>query len=242
MGKVNTPSQNESVADRTLWPALLSLALLVGVFGFTTIDLSLQDRFYDFSTGQWFVDRDNPAGRALFYHGPKIAIGILALVLVALVVGPVDWRNRWGLARPDLWVAVLTLATLPMLAGFGRQFTNVYCPSEIRRYGGEAPYVTLCEPSPADFQSATRGHCFPAGHASGGFALMALAWLRRSRRWRIGGLALGLGLGWWMGGYQMLKGAHHMSHTVVTMLLAWIVILVWRRVLRPPKLAAGDSR
>jgi membrane-associated PAP2 superfamily phosphatase len=36
-----------------------------------------------------------------------------------------------------------------------------------------------------------------------------------------------------MGGYQMLKGAHYLSHTVVTMLLAWIVLLVWRRVVRP---------
>ena len=58
-------------------------------------------------------------------------------------------------------------------------------------------------------------------------------WLRRSRLGRWAGLSLALGLGWWMGGYQMLKGAHYLSHTVVTMLLAWIVLFALRRVIRP---------
>jgi membrane-associated PAP2 superfamily phosphatase len=30
----------------------------------------------------------------------------------------------------------------------------------------------------------------------------------------------------------MAKGAHYLSHTVVTMLLAWWVFLLWRRLLR----------
>jgi len=41
-------------------------------------------------------------------------------------------------------------------------------------------------------------------------------------------------LGWWMGGYQMLKGAHYLSHTVTTMLAAWIIVLLWHRILRIP--------
>jgi membrane-associated PAP2 superfamily phosphatase len=35
-------------------------------------------------------------------------------------------------------------------------------------------------------------------------------------------------VGWIMGGYQMLKGAHYISDTLVTMLLAWIIHLVLR--------------
>jgi membrane-associated PAP2 superfamily phosphatase len=30
----------------------------------------------------------------------------------------------------------------------------------------------------------------------------------------------------------MFKGAHYLSHTITTMLVAWIVVLLWRRVLR----------
>jgi membrane-associated PAP2 superfamily phosphatase len=169
----------------------------------------------------------------IFYDGPKALIILTAVAALVLALAPARWRDRLHFGRRDLWVAVLTLVTLPVLAGIGKDFTNVFCPSEIRRYGGEAPYVKLCEPYPANDRPARKGHCFPAGHASGGFALLGLMWLRRTRAWRLGGLALGLGTGWWMGGYQMLKGAHYLSHTVTTMLLAWIVMLAWRRVVGP---------
>jgi membrane-associated PAP2 superfamily phosphatase len=39
-----------------------------------------------------------------------------------------------------------------------------------------------------------------------------------------------------MGLYQMLKGSHYLSHTVITMLLAWIGFLLWRRVFRMHRL------
>lgn len=61
---------------------------------------------------------------------------------------------------------------------------------------------------------------------------MGLLLVRATRRWRVGAITLGLGLGWWMGGYQMLKGAHYLSHTVTTMLVAWLVVIFWRHALR----------
>ena len=60
---------------------------------------------------------------------------------------------------------------------------------------------------------------------------MGLLLVRPTRRWRLNTVTFGLILGWWMGGYQMLKGAHYLSHTVTTMLVAWLVIIVWRQLL-----------
>ena len=48
------------------------------------------------------------------------------------------------------------------------------------------------------------------------------------------GLAFGLGVGWFMGIYQMLVGAHFLSHTVTTMILAWIFTLSFALILRVP--------
>jgi membrane-associated PAP2 superfamily phosphatase len=217
--------------DRTLWPAILALAGALVLFEFTDVDLALQDHFYDFVNHRWIVDGHEPVGRAVFYNVPKLGVILTGVTLLVLALGPARWRESWRLDRRALWVAVATLATVPALAGLGKNFTNVFCPSEVRRYGGQVPYVKLCSAYPDNDRPAQRGHCFPAGHASGGFALLALAWLRPTRRARLVGLALGLGLGWWMGAYQMLKGAHYLSHTVTTMLLAWIVVLAWRRVL-----------
>jgi len=219
--------------DRALWPAGLLLAAAFALFEFTGVDLAVQDLLFDSDTRRWLVDATNPLGRLVFYDGPKALIILTAVGVLTLALGPAAWRTRLGFARRDLWVALLTLVTVPSLAGLGKSTTNTFCPSEIRRYGGDVPYVKVCEPYPADDLPARKGRCFPAGHASGGFALLGLMWLRRTRGWKLAGLAVGLGTGWWMGGYQMAKGAHYLSHTVVTMLLAWIVLLLWRRVVRP---------
>jgi membrane-associated PAP2 superfamily phosphatase len=176
------------------------------------------------------VDATDPVWRTIFYNGPKAVIIALGLAVAVLAAGPERWRERLDFGRRDLVVAFLALASVPGLIGLGKNVTNVFCPSEIRRYGGDVPYVALCSSYPENDRPAKRGHCFPAGHASGGFALLALAWLRRTRRGWWGGLALGLGMGWAMGLYQMMKGAHYLSHTLVTMLVAWILVLAWRRV------------
>jgi membrane-associated PAP2 superfamily phosphatase len=42
-------------------------------------------------------------------------------------------------------------------------------------------------------------------------------------------LACGLAAGWIVGVYQILKGAHYVSHTIVTMLLAWLIVQLLAR-------------
>lgn len=219
---------------RPLWITVGLLAGVLALFEFTNLDLALQDHFFNFETRRWLVDEKAPLGRLVFYNGPKALVWIIALTALTLAAGPARWRERWQLNRRGLWLGVLVIATVPALAGLGKKYTNTFCPSEIRRYGGDMAYAKLCEPHPADDPPGRRGGCFPAGHASGGFALMGLLAVRAARRWRNGMLALGLGLGWWMGFYQMLKGAHYLSHTLTTMLVAWLVVLLWRRMLRIP--------
>lgn len=229
---MSTAAPTRDSLDRTLWPAVLLLGATTALFEFTHLDLALQDYCYDFARLRWVVDGNEPVGRFFFYNAPKIGVFIIAAALLTFAFGPARWRERAQFARRGLFAAILTLATVPALAGLGKNYTNTFCPSEIRRYGGDVAYVRLCEPYPSDDQPNRRGHCFPAGHASGGFALMGLAWLRASRRWRRGAILLGLGVGLWMGTYQMLKGAHYLSHTTTTLLLAWIVTLLWRRAVR----------
>ena len=61
---------------------------------------------------------------------------------------------------------------------------------------------------------------------------MALAGLATTHRGRLRGLAIGLGAGTWMGVYQMLKGAHYLSHTLITALLMWLLFLGCRALLQ----------
>lgn len=215
-----------------LLPPLALLAASTALFELTDLDLRLQDRCYDFATGAWRIDAAAPLGRWLCYDGPKALLIALAVGLLSVLLGPVRWRDRLGWTRRGIGIALLTLVTVPVLVGAGKRVSNVFCPSEIRRYGGDMPYAKTFASYSADDRPTRQGHGFPAGHASGGYALFGLVWLRESVRWRRGVILLALAAGGWMGGYQMLKGAHYLSHTITTLLLAWLIAAAFAEGLR----------
>lgn len=234
--------------DRTLWPAICLFIGAFLLFEFTGIDLALQDRLFDFQERQWLIDAQNAFWRALLYTGPKAVIIPLGVGLLALVLGPQKWRDSLSLnvpARRHLLIAFLTLGSVPALVGQLKATTNVFCPSETRRYGGDVPYVRVLECYPEADRPTRKGRCFPAGHASGGFALCALTGLAKTRRSQLIILGLALCIGSAMGFYQMAKGAHYLSHTVVTACLSWIGFLLWRRAFRvaftPPAIAFSEQ-
>lgn len=207
---------------RSWWTAAgLLLATLI-VAEFTGIDLWVQDWFFNFETGTWWMDRRAPVPRALFYTGPKILIIGLAVALLVITLGPAGWRKAWGGSRRPLAAVLLMLTLLPSFIGFLKGATNVYCPWDVQRYGGEVPYVRVFEKHPSENLPDHRGGGWPAGHASGGFALVGLMALTTDRRWQRRFVAIALLMGWAMGLYQVAKGAHYLSHTLVTMSLAWV--------------------
>ena len=207
----------------------LALVAAIALFEWTNLDLWVQDRLFNIETGQWLVDRNAALLRLAFYTGIKGAIIAFGVTLLALY-GLTFSKNRAGEAglsglRRRYLIVILSVIVVPLTIAELKATTNIYCPSQIARYGGDRPYIKLFESYPADCNTCDSGRCFPAGHASGGFALMALYYLFEKKSHRLAGLGVGLGLGWAMGGYQMMKGAHFLSHTVVTMIAAWLMIL-----------------
>lgn len=226
--------------DRSLWGAITVLALVFLVFEFSTLDLALQDRLYRWDEHRWLIDREAPTLRFWFYNAPKYLIGVVAVLLLVTAS-----RSRSKVRRRHALVALLSIVSIPLLVGLLKGSTNVFCPWDITRYGGDVPYVRVLERHTPDQRPTRRGRGFPAGHASGGFALMALAGLASTRRGQGLAIASGVALGGIMGAYQMAKGAHYLSHTLVTALLAWIVFLGLRRVLgahREPASCAPHMR
>lgn len=208
---------------------LLIAAITVGET--TGLDFVLQDRFFDPQSRTWAVDATAPLPRLLFYDGPKIAIIALGACLIALAAGPARWRTRFHTGRARVIATVLVLGVTPAFVGFLKGRSDVYCPAQLTRYGGDQTYRRPFSPRPAEPDKPRRGHCWPAGHASGGFALVGLALLAKTRRRQRLGLAVGLLTGWTMGAYQMLKGAHFLSHTVITMLVALLFAALAARAL-----------
>ena len=219
-----------SRASIFIWAAglLVFLLVVVALFEATNIDLRVQDRFYDFDRQEWIVSKDAALPKLIFYEAPKAAYVTFALVILGLVAKSFVMKER-GDRR--LVVVLLCMISVPVSVGMLKDATDVYFPSQAERYGGKEPYVKLFEAHP-EIRKWTKnprkpGHGFPAGHASGGFALMGLCVFGRTRRGITLGVAAGLSLGWILGSYQMLNGNHYLSHTVVTNLLAGILVLFW---------------
>jgi len=199
---------------------LLGFAGTFALESFTNLDTALQDRLYDFATGRWAVDAHAAGPRALFYHLPKLALALLGAYLLLQCL---RWSRvpRWLPAREAVYL-MTCLAVIPATVGMLKNITRAHCPSELRRYGGTEEYCRIFQARTAPIQKV-QPHCFPAGHASGGFALFGLAFARRRKAW----LWPGLLLGGMMGAYQMLKGAHFLSHTLATLFFALAVCAGW---------------
>jgi len=203
--------------------ALTSLALLgtLVLFQLSDLDRVVQGHFYDADAERWIWDRHETFGQTVLYDGVRVGIGLYgAGLIIALVVGHLRGWNE--VVRKGLWIALLTVVLLPSLVGGLKKVTHLACPRAVTDYGGEVPFIHLFDARPSE----TTGHhqCFPAGHASGGFALLALPLLSRSPRNRKRLLVGALVFGWVIGTYKMLIGDHFLSHTMVTMLLAWLVV------------------
>lgn len=227
------PKSKPLLMDRSLWPTLVLLVIVFLVFENTNIDLSFQDGLYNFSTKTWLVDAKSSVPRMLFYDGPKIAIIITAVISTVLCLLRSKYRFRLirrVIRRCDLIVLIATLAIAPSLIAVCKAKSNVFCPYQITRYHGVQPYVRVLETYPSDHCFRKKGRGFPAGHASGGFALLSLAGLATTNRGRAIGITIGLVTGSAMGFYQIAKGAHYLSHTVITALFCWLVFLLMRRI------------
>lgn len=223
---------------------IVSVVLLfVVVLGLenTGLDMAFQHLLY--RNGAWLVDSAQPVIRFVFYDAPKkllvlYAILILLALVLSFVIKPLRrFRTRNNLlglvlsfvikslgrfrTRNNVFI-LLCLLLVPAVVGLGKKETHVHCPYQLQEFGGDVPYVTLFEANKYE----TPGRCFPAGHASGGFALLLFVLIAATRRQQMAALAGAMALGWAMGGYQMVNGRHFLSHTLTTILLAWIVILL----------------
>lgn len=203
------------------WPlvaGLLASVVLVQGGG----DLRLADALFRIQGGHWAL-REHWLTSGVIHHGGKWASMLAALAVLGVYLSALRHAHRARLRRPLLYL-VLAIALDSSSVSLLKSLTNVDCPWDLVRYGGTRAAVGLFAARPAGMPHAA---CFPAGHASAGYAWVALyfAALLWQPRWRWHGLAIGLGAGLLFGGGQQLRGAHFLSHDVSALALCWFLSL-----------------
>jgi len=207
-----------------LFISILLLITTIIIFQITNLDIVVQDLFFDFKTQQWIIDRDDRVLDFIFYSGIK---KLLILVAVAMLIALIFFRKKEivNTYKKGLLIVLLSAIFIPSVVGGLKNVTNTPCPKNINHYGGSYPDLKVFDSYPSDFKQECSIRCWPAGHASGGFALMSLFFLFKQSSNRKKAILFALVIGWSMGIYKMLIGDHFLSHTIITMLLAWAIIL-----------------
>lgn len=204
------------------YSGILLVATLV-LFDVTPTDLWVQHHFFSVAFHKWYWDGSEPLKRFFLYDGLKAFLIAFASALTLCLLFLKDRPLIHSYSR-GIRIVLISLILVPASVSELKATTNVACPRALTEFGGTLPYVPLFEHYPPQHQPHNRQRCFPAGHASGGFALMSLFFLLKSRRNQTLALSLATILGWAMGNYKMLIGDHFVSHTIISMLLAWILI------------------
>lgn len=195
---------------------LLALAILLG-WDASGLDLALARPW---ASAQGFALRDHWLLTTVLHDGARRAAWLPCLWLLIGIWRPTGVLRQLPQADRVQWLAgtLLALGAISLL----KNWSYTSCPWDLAEFGGRAAWVSHWAWGVGD---GGPGHCFPAGHASAGFALLPGYFvLRRShprlaRAWLAGALAFGLLLG----AAQQLRGAHFMSHTAWTAWLCWSV-------------------
>lgn len=194
---------------------LFALALLLA-WDFSGLDMALAHTMADASG---FVLRDHVLLKSGLHEGGRIASWLVVLGLSMAVWWPVGGLRRIPPQR-RVQLVVTALVSVVLISAV-KSFSATSCPWDLADFGGVARY-TLHWTGFA-LPDGGGGRCFPAGHASAGFAFVGGYFAFRrdcpalARRWLATALAAGLLLGL----AQQLRGAHFMSHTLWTGWLCW---------------------
>lgn len=233
MSSSNVAASPTQSVDRPsiLLPALAVVAVL-GFFGChgtggEWLDFRVQACFWD--GREWLIPKDAGWWHRLAYDGPKVLLYFLAVGLLWAACMP--GRAPVWMGRRRAIFLLVTMTVTVVLCTQLRSVTSMATPRQLTMYGAVPgwPHLLLFDAKPAGYPSAA----FPAGHASGGFALLAFAYAWSSAAARRRAVFVALLYGGAMGLYQIARGEHFLSHTLATAALAWLLAAVGARLFRP---------
>ncbi|MEB5966130.1 MULTISPECIES: phosphatase PAP2 family protein [Comamonas] len=209
------PLRQSSTAALLAW----TVAALACVLAW---DMSGQDMPFArwFGNSQGFALQNDWFLVNIAHEGARKIAWIVAMGLSLMIWWPRGWMRKLPYAR-RIQLVVGALLSLVVMAVMKR-ISATSCPWDIADFGGVGHYVSHWAWGITDGGS---GHCFPAGHASAGFAFLSGYFALRHNQPRVARLWLAAALvaGFALGLAQQMRGAHFMSHTLWTAWLCWTV-------------------
>jgi membrane-associated PAP2 superfamily phosphatase len=214
-------------AGRMAW-AWLGILIFTLLWDFSGMDMPVM---LTFGTPEGFSLKDNWWLSVVLHDRLRLVSQLLFGVMLVWAAWPPKGK---GLPRRERWLLVGLVLLSLLVVNIVKNTSKTSCPWDLQAFGGTGTYVSHWLFGVAD---GGTGRCFPGGHASSAFAFFALClpWLNppagtsrtRAPGWRW--LAVIMVVGIVAGVTQTLRGAHHPSHTMWTLVIcAGVSIAGWQ--------------
>lgn len=204
---------------------IVGLVLLAILVDESELDLWLANLFYNWEGQSWAM-RNAFLIETILHKGVRQLLVFMVLMLLILAVAS-RWIDRFQHWQRHQWFLIACFVSVPLLVALGKSVTHMDCPWDIVLFGGEKPYLHLLQPHPGTW---AYGSCFPGGHSSGGFSLIAVYFLLSIEKpqWRYQALAIALCVGFVSGFTQQIRGGHFFSHDLWSLAIAWLIGLTYQ--------------
>jgi membrane-associated PAP2 superfamily phosphatase len=228
---------------------LATFVALAVVAATTPADVFIARLFFDPAHGEW-VGARNWWVNEFVHTGGRWAVWAVELIALSILIASLLEPSLRRLRQPAGYFA-LSVALTVGIVGLLKTVTNVDCPWDLAEFGGGFPFVHLFADRPDALRHA---QCFPAAHASSGYAMFALYFAFRERCGALArtGLGIGLAMGLGFGICQQSRGAHFASHDLWSAAIAWTIALsvyafvfrarLWHANPESPRATAGFAR
>jgi membrane-associated PAP2 superfamily phosphatase len=216
-------------------PIIMLVGLsLFGLFNLAGVDFIWANILYNWQGGQWRLQH-HWFTEQVMHQGLRSLNQLLTLLLVVYYLWQRLYRKQQDAAIHALGLLLLSLILCFVSIAVLKKLIPTECPWDLQQFGGTMPYIGLFSQRPVDMPNT---QCFPAGHASIGFAWISLFfyYLRLKPAHAKFALIAALTLGFGLGLVQQLRGAHFFSHDIATALLCWVIaaVVFSKQALQPP--------
>lgn len=185
------------------------------------LDMAIAQALYNVEGHQWSLAH-NWFFSDVMHNGTRIINNLLIANILGFWLYQKLQKNNTMARRHAFNKLIVSVLISYLIVALFKRLLPAECPWDLIQFGGKNAFISIFQPYPSQ---GHRNLCFPAGHASIGYAWLALYfyWLPVSQRKAFYGLWIGMLAGLALGIAQQLRGAHFLSHDVVTAWLCWIV-------------------
>lgn len=205
-------------------PLALFVVAIAGL-EFTSLDFQISENFYNTKLHEWPYKEDWLIETVIHKKGQAFSKIMGGVVLSFLLFSQRKNSSLYRYRKSLLFLFIASI-TGPIITAILKSNTTIYCPWDLKLFGGEKPYIRLFDNVPGEHAI---GHCFPSGHAGGGFTFISLYFFLMvvNPKYKILGLFGGLLLGTVYGIAQQMRGAHFLSHDIYALMVCWFSSLTW---------------